>query len=85
MRSGSVTALDLVQEALTKVAMRWDRLRTTNPDAYARAVMYHDSISWWRKRRHEAETASPRRSLRGRRSPSHPVPGRSGPVRTGSL
>jgi RNA polymerase sigma-70 factor (sigma-E family) len=46
-------AEDLVQEALTKVAMRWDRLRTTNPDAYARAVMYHDSVSWWRKRRHE--------------------------------
>jgi RNA polymerase sigma-70 factor (sigma-E family) len=46
-------AEDLVQEALTKVAMRWDRLRTTNPDAYARAVMYHDSVSWWRKRRYE--------------------------------
>jgi RNA polymerase sigma-70 factor (sigma-E family) len=50
-------AEDLVQEALTKVAMRWGRLRGSSPDAYARTVMYHDHVSWWRKRRHEVLTA----------------------------
>ncbi len=50
-------AEDLVQEALAKVAMRWGRLRGTSPDAYARTVMYHDHVSWWRKRRHEVLTA----------------------------
>ncbi len=50
-------AEDLVQEALAKVAMRWGRLRGSSPDAYARTVMYHDHVSWWRKRRHEVLTA----------------------------
>jgi RNA polymerase sigma-70 factor (sigma-E family) len=50
-------AEDLVQEALAKVAMRWSRLRGSSPDAYARTVMYHDHVSWWRKRRHEVLTA----------------------------
>ena len=50
-------AEDLVQEALTKVALRWPRLRGSSPDAYARTVMYHDHVSWWRKRRREVLTA----------------------------
>jgi RNA polymerase sigma-70 factor (sigma-E family) len=50
-------AEDLVQEALVKVAMRWSRLRSTSPDAYARTVMYHDHVSWWRQRRREVLTA----------------------------
>src|SRR6476469_2252476 len=50
-------AEDLVQEAMAKVAMRWSRLRATSPDAYARTVMYHDHVSWWRKRRHEVLTS----------------------------
>jgi RNA polymerase sigma-70 factor (sigma-E family) len=50
-------AEDLVQEALTKVASRWSRLRGTNPDAYARTVMYHDHVSWWRKNRREVLSA----------------------------
>lgn len=44
-------AQDLVQEALTKVAMRWERLRDQNPMAYARTIVVRDNISWWRKRR----------------------------------
>ena len=51
-------AEDLVQEALTKVAIRWSRLRSTSPHAYARKVIYHDHISSWRKRRHEVLTAT---------------------------
>ena len=46
-------AEDLVQDALTKVALRWSRLRDQNPDAYARQVMVRTNISWWRKHRRE--------------------------------
>jgi RNA polymerase sigma-70 factor (sigma-E family) len=46
-------AEDLVQEALTQVAMRWSRLRSGSPDAYARTVIYHQNVSWWRRRRRE--------------------------------
>lgn len=44
---------DLVQEALVKAAMRWDRLRDGNPDAWVRTVVYREHISWWRRRRRE--------------------------------
>lgn len=44
-------AQDLVQEALVKVALRWTRLRSGNPTAYARTIIVHDNISWWRRRR----------------------------------
>lgn len=46
-------AEDLVQEALTQVALRWRRLRDGHPDAYARQVIVRGNISWWRKHRHE--------------------------------
>lgn len=46
-------AEDLLQEALTKVAVRWHRLQHQQPDAYARRIMVHDNISWWRRRRRE--------------------------------
>ena len=46
-------AEDLVQEALTQVALRWRRLRDGNPEAYARQVIVRGNISWWRKHRHE--------------------------------
>lgn len=46
-------AEDLVQEALTKVALRWSRLRSGNPTAYARTIVVRDNISWWRRRRRE--------------------------------
>jgi RNA polymerase sigma-70 factor (sigma-E family) len=46
-------AEDLVQEALVKVALRWSRLRTGNPVAYARTIIVHDNISWWRRHRRE--------------------------------
>jgi len=46
-------AEDLVQDALTKVALRWSRLRDQHPDAYARQVMVRTNISWWRRRRRE--------------------------------
>lgn len=46
-------AEDLVQEALTKVALRWPRLRSGNPTAYARTIVVRDNVSWWRRRRRE--------------------------------
>ncbi|GAB3019695.1 RNA polymerase sigma24 factor [Nocardioides flavus (ex Wang et al. 2016)] len=44
-------AEDLVQEALTKVALRWTRLADGNPTAYALRIIARDNISWWRCRR----------------------------------
>jgi RNA polymerase sigma-70 factor (sigma-E family) len=52
-------AEDLVQEALTKVALRWRRLRSENPEAYSRQVLVRDNISGWRKRRREVVSAEP--------------------------
>jgi RNA polymerase sigma-70 factor (sigma-E family) len=46
-------AEDLVQEALTKVALRWRRLSDGHPDAYARQILVRDNISWWRRQRRE--------------------------------
>ena len=46
-------AEDLVQDALTQVAVRWSRLRDQEPTAYARQVMVRTNISWWRKHRRE--------------------------------
>lgn len=47
-------AEDLVQEALVKVCLRWERLRDGHPDAYARRIIHHDHVSWWRRRREYA-------------------------------
>jgi RNA polymerase sigma-70 factor (sigma-E family) len=52
-------AEDLVQDALTQVAVRWRKLRDSSPDAYARTVIYHGNISWWRRRRGEVLIAEP--------------------------
>jgi RNA polymerase sigma-70 factor (sigma-E family) len=42
-------AEDLVQIALARVAVRWERI--DEPGAYARRVLYTQSASWWRWRR----------------------------------
>ncbi len=51
-------AEDLVQEALVKVALRWDRLAQGNPTGFARTVIVRDNISRWRRRR-EVLTPTP--------------------------
>jgi RNA polymerase sigma-70 factor (sigma-E family) len=43
-------AEDLVQTALVRTHRAWRRVRDGNPDAYTRKVMYHQQISWWRRR-----------------------------------
>ena len=53
-------AEDLVQEALSQVAVRWSRLRDGNPDAYARRVVVSRNISWWRKHRREVVAEPPK-------------------------
>lgn len=63
-------AEDLVQEALTKVAQRWPRLRDGSPDAYARQILVRDNISWWRRNRLELVS-------------DVPDPGRTAPGDTG--
>jgi len=50
-------AEDLVQEALVKVALRWQRLRAGNPTGYARRIIVRDNISRWRQRRREVRVA----------------------------
>lgn len=41
-------AQDLLQDALTRAYPRWSRLRNGNPEAYLRATMSNQVISWWR-------------------------------------
>lgn len=41
-------AEDLVQSALIKLADRWHKV--DDPEAYVRRIIYHDQVSWWRRR-----------------------------------
>lgn len=47
------TAQDLLQDALIKLAARWERVGEGSPDAYVRRVMFHDNVSRWRRTRRE--------------------------------
>lgn len=47
------TAQDLLQDALIKLAARWERVGEGSPDAYMRRVMFHDNVSRWRRTRRE--------------------------------
>jgi RNA polymerase sigma-70 factor (sigma-E family) len=51
-------AEDLVQTALVRAYLRWDRIRADDPTAYVRRVLYTVHADWWRRRwRHEYATA----------------------------
>lgn len=52
-------AEDLVQGALAKLAGRWHKV--DDPEGYVRRIIYHDFVSWWRRRpaRTEVLAASP--------------------------
>jgi len=41
---------DLLQTALLKAARAWSRIEDS-PEAYVRKILYHENISWWRRRR----------------------------------
>jgi len=54
-------AEDLLQSALASTYRHWRRVRGDNPEAYVRRAMYHQHISWWRRRRvPEQLSAAPR-------------------------
>lgn len=49
-------AEDLLQDTLARVAERWVAVsRRGSPDAYARKVMFHLAVDWWRRRRARPE------------------------------
>jgi RNA polymerase sigma-70 factor (sigma-E family) len=52
---------DLVQAALAKTYLAWDRIREREAvDAYVRRIMVNTRTSWWRRRRlDEVATADP--------------------------
>jgi RNA polymerase sigma-70 factor (sigma-E family) len=47
-------AKDLVQAALTKLAVHWGRVH--DPLAFCCTVMYRQQVSWWRRGWHQLET-----------------------------
>jgi RNA polymerase sigma-70 factor (sigma-E family) len=44
-------AEDLLQRSLALTYRHWRRIRGGDPEAYVRRVMYHQQVSWWRRRR----------------------------------
>lgn len=49
------TAADLVQDALERTGMRWDRIdRTGDPEGYVKRAIVNGRISRWRKLRRES-------------------------------
>jgi len=50
-------AEDLLQGALVKLALRWDKVE--EPEAFLRTVLYRDAVSWWRRRREETMAELP--------------------------
>jgi RNA polymerase sigma-70 factor (sigma-E family) len=46
-------AQDLLQDALTKLALRWERVRDGQPEAYVRRILFRDMVSWHRRHRRE--------------------------------
>jgi RNA polymerase sigma-70 factor (sigma-E family) len=47
-------AEDLVQQALLRLAGRWGQVTAAgDPDAYVRRILYHEHVSWWRRRRRQ--------------------------------
>ncbi|MEV4279085.1 SigE family RNA polymerase sigma factor [Actinoplanes xinjiangensis] len=59
-------AEDLLQGALVKLALRWNRVREGDPEAFLRTVMYRDAVSWWRRfRREQLSDAPPERPAGG--------------------
>jgi RNA polymerase sigma-70 factor (sigma-E family) len=52
-------AEDLVQTALFKAALRWQRI-TGDPEHYVRRILYTESVSWWRRRGRRVVESAPR-------------------------
>lgn len=52
-------AQDLVQEALTKLALRWSSVQHQNPSGFVRTILYRDAVSTWRRTRLEDVSHQP--------------------------
>ncbi|MGW5671476.1 sigma factor, partial [Micromonospora sp. NPDC003776] len=52
-------AEDLLQSALARTYRHWRRVRDGDPEAYVRRVMYHQQVSWWRRRAHPRYARNP--------------------------
>jgi RNA polymerase sigma-70 factor (sigma-E family) len=52
-------AEDLLQTALTRAYLRWDRISSDDPEGYVRRILANAQIDWWRRRSSREEpTAS---------------------------
>ena len=51
-------AEDLLQTALARTYLRWDRIRADDPMAYVRRVLYTAHADWWRRRWREEYPAA---------------------------
>jgi RNA polymerase sigma-70 factor (sigma-E family) len=49
-------AEDLVQDALVRTFAAWPRIRSGNPEAYARRCVVNRRIDWWRRRSSSEES-----------------------------
>lgn len=56
---------ELVQQALVRTYLAWDRARDREPLAYARRVLANQRVSTWRRRRREVLLAAPLLPERG--------------------
>ena len=61
-------AEDLVQTALFKAAMAWERIEG-EPEPYVRRILYTENISWWRRR----ARGVPEATTAGRGEPAGPA------------
>lgn len=63
------TARDLTQEALTRTAQRWPKVREGLPLAYARRILYTLNVDRWRRTGAEVLTDAPPEGHTGHGSP----------------
>jgi RNA polymerase sigma-70 factor (sigma-E family) len=60
LAGSTVEAEDLVQEALVRLASRWESVTAVgSPEPYVRRTMVNLHVSWWRSRRREWLRADP--------------------------
>ncbi|MCC2320347.1 SigE family RNA polymerase sigma factor [Cellulomonas xiejunii] len=57
---------ELVQQAMVRTYLAWDRAREREPLAYARRVLANQRVSTWRRRRREVLLATSELPERGR-------------------
>ena len=51
-------AEDLLQTALTRAYLRWDRIQSEDPEGYVRRTMANAHIDWWRRKPWREQSAA---------------------------